>query len=308
MTVPLRVLVSFHYARFVDLGEIADHPGPVEVFADSGAFSARSVGADIKLADYAAWLRDWSGLFAAAANLDVIGDHEASRRNLHLLEDCGLDVIPVFHAGSPWGELDELCARYRYVGLGGMASSTREGDRLAFWLAHCFRMGRDHGTAFHGFGQTSPTVLARFPFYSVDSSSWTSGIRYKQSLLWSDRRAAFLWIRHGTARVQRHRALIRSHGGDPDHMANPGFAVRGDRPQGVFRAERAATYSVSATAMRRFETWAQRQHHVPPPPGQTHSGPHVYLGVTRARELRSLLRPFEAAGDAIARPTLRSAR
>jgi hypothetical protein len=302
----LRILVSFHYARKVDLSILADHDGPVEVFADSGAFSAKSLGATIKVADYVAWLNDWSGLITTAASLDVIGDHVASRHNLRAIEGCGLEVLPVFHFGSPWPELQMMCARYPYVALGGMASSTKQLPQLTKWLVGCRKMGDAYGTVFHGFGQTSPQVLAKFPFYSVDSSSWASGVRYAQTLLWSDRKKAFLWIRHGTRRVGDHQSLIRAHGGNPALLANPGFAVQGGRPQAEFHAERAMSYKVSATSMRLFEGWLQRHHPVPAPVGKAQEGPCVFLGVTRTRELQNALEAVQPAGDATNAGPLRS--
>src|SRR3984893_7396349 len=119
----VRLLLSYHYFGSVDLCELVNnYAGKVEVFADSGAFSALTTGAVIKFADYAAWLRQWGSLLTVKSSLDVIGDAAESRVNFERLREAGLPVIPVFHVGSDLVELKRLCAEHDYVALGGMVT------------------------------------------------------------------------------------------------------------------------------------------------------------------------------------------
>jgi hypothetical protein len=79
----LRLLVSYHYHRDTDLAAlVGELGGDVDLFADSGAYSAATTGATIHLADYAAWLRHWAPLLTVQSALDVIGDHEATAANV----------------------------------------------------------------------------------------------------------------------------------------------------------------------------------------------------------------------------------
>lgn len=119
--------------------------GPLEpappLFADSGAFSAHTLGAAITIGEYATWLEKWAALFPLYASLDVLDDWRASARNQKALERRGLTPIPVFHGGEPWKVLEAMIERYEYVALGGMAAgSVSRGAKLIGWLDRCFTL------------------------------------------------------------------------------------------------------------------------------------------------------------------------
>jgi hypothetical protein len=170
------------------------------------------------LEEYGAWLDTHRHRFTVYANLDVIGDHEGSLRNLEALEQMGLHPMPVFHGGSPWEALEHLCARYRYIGLGGIAMMDAR-KRLP-WLIHAFRVGREHGTRFHGLGVTSLQTLYDLPFYSVDSSSWSAGFRFGRVAVWDPHGRRHVKVGVGTHEPYRHGRVLRHYGADPDTFAD----------------------------------------------------------------------------------------
>lgn len=274
-----RFLVSFHYHRNTDLQSIADaYGGPVDVFADSGAFSAATLGAEISLSDYAAWLKDWQHLVTTAATLDVIGDPDATQRNTGRLEDMGLRVLPVFHVGSPWSRLEELCKRYGYLALGGMVPHARDPEGVLRWLIRCFRIGREHGTVFHGFGQTRFRTMAALPFYSVDSSAWSAGSRFGQMYLWDERRYQLVSLPTGdAAQARKYATLLRAHGADPRLVGRPGFAVKARRSEDQFRREDLMMRGAPAIAYSRLGEWLIRRHQVPAPKGWNRPGTGLYV-------------------------------
>ena len=124
----LRILVSYHYYKNTDLDALfAKHftkPYP-DVFADSGAFSAMTQSVEIDWRDYAAWVKRWRHLFTAYANLDVIGNAEATWENQQRLENVGLKPVPVFHVGEDWSYLECMVKRYTYIALGGLVPHLR---------------------------------------------------------------------------------------------------------------------------------------------------------------------------------------
>ena len=294
-----RFLMSYHYGQGKDLAAIADaYGGPCEVFADSGAYSAATLGATIRLADYAAWLKDWQGLITTAATLDVIGDPDATQRNTLALEDMGLNVLPVFHTGSPWDRLEALCARYPYVALGGMVPYTRNYSEMRRWLVRCFLIARQHGTVFHGFGQTNVVTMASFPFYSVDSSTWSHGAKFGLFKLWDPRTGRIVQVSAGdSAGARRHARLIRSHGADPALVGRPGFALKADKPLEQFRREDRMMRGTPAIAYHRLGQWLTRRHNVAPPPGWSSPGTCLFLADTSVAN-------FTPAAHAIAAETL----
>jgi len=61
----------------------------LDIFLDSGAFSAYTQKAVIKLDDYIAFIKKYAKYITVYANLDVIGDAEATLKNQKLMERQG---------------------------------------------------------------------------------------------------------------------------------------------------------------------------------------------------------------------------
>ncbi len=212
-----RFLVSFHYYREVNLDKlVTDCGGDVDLFADSGAFSAASLGAEVTLDAYATWLAKWRHLFSAYANLDVIGNPEATRANQVELEARGFTPLPVFHYGSPWPYLERYCETHDYIALGGLVGRTKRTTMP--WLIRAFQIAKasPKKPRFHGFGITGQDTLTDLPWYSADSSSWASGFRYGSVRIFDPKVARFKAIHiRNKVEVYAYSALLRSLGVDP---------------------------------------------------------------------------------------------
>lgn len=155
----------------------------VNLFLDSGAFSAMTKGVEINIQDYIAFIKEYRKYISVYAVLDVIGDPEATLRNQHIMEDAGLCPLPCFHYGEPLRYLQKYVAEYDYIALGGMARLGARPDMFRF-LDDCFDVICDKDglpkVKVHGFGITTISVMKRYPFYSVDSTSWLIGSRNGQ--------------------------------------------------------------------------------------------------------------------------------
>jgi hypothetical protein len=170
------VLTSYHFWKKQNIDTaVTESEWELSMFADSGAFSAYSMGATIDVHEYGAWLAEWKHRYPFMSNLDVIRNPVASAENLAALETHGLEPLPVFHIGSPMDILDELADRYPYIALGGMVGVD---TATSFkWAATCFKVAGNR-TTFHGFGQTSTRIMEALPWRSVDSTSWMWGFKH----------------------------------------------------------------------------------------------------------------------------------
>jgi hypothetical protein len=250
----IEVLASYWYLRTrYDTPEfLARQAIPVDLFVDSGAFSAYTSGAQVTVEGYARWLREVAPAITAAATLDVISDPDATRANTETLEDAVGDVVhivPAFHVGSPWAELERLCARYPYVALGGAVGLLDRKAAMLRWLVRCHRIADAHGTRLHGFAQTKPPTPEQLPWYSIDSAYWSIAQRHGKTRLWDTARARFVDVWGGPvqgsathhshnsrARAHHNAALLRSYGADPIRFAAWGHAMIGKRGE-LGRAE-----------------------------------------------------------------------
>lgn len=156
-------------------GKMKRKKNKVNLFLDSGAFSAWSQGEEIDIQEYIEFIKEHKDVIEVYANLDVIGDPEATWENQLIMEEAGLSPLPCFHYGSPEKYLKRYVEKYEYISLGGMVPVST--PALIEWLDPIWT---DYITdsqgmpkvKVHGFGLTSLKLMMRYPWYSVDSTSW----------------------------------------------------------------------------------------------------------------------------------------
>ncbi|MCK9524313.1 MAG: hypothetical protein M0R49_00075 [Limnochordia bacterium] len=153
----------------------------VDLFLDSGAFSAWSKGVQINIQEYIDFIKKHAASLTVYANLDVIGDPKATWKNQQIMEDAGLSPLPIFHYGEDIKWLDRYLSKgYDYLALGGMVPVSTA--KLYPWLDRLFSEKLTDPTGMpiikvHGFGLTSLRLMMRYPWYSVDSTSWVMTAR-----------------------------------------------------------------------------------------------------------------------------------
>lgn len=142
-----------------------------KVFLDSGAFSAFTQGRKIDLDALIDFIHVHESELEIYAGLDVIGDHDATMKNVQRMIDDGLDPVPTFHFGSDLAALDEMCQAFGYIALGGLVPLSGS-NKLHHWLDQCFRVIRRHWPVkIHLFGITGQSTLERYPAFSADSTA-----------------------------------------------------------------------------------------------------------------------------------------
>lgn len=143
---------------------------------DSGAFSAWRLGAKIDIDEYIAFIKRNMDIIEVYANLDVIGSPEGTLENQKYMEKHGLRPLPVFHHNEPEKFLHYYLDKYDYLALGGLAKAVRKGAIIRWldyvWSTYLVDTKGKPKIRVHGFGQTSIDYIMRYPWYSIDSTSW----------------------------------------------------------------------------------------------------------------------------------------
>lgn len=174
------ILESYHYVgsqKYVDQMR-ADN---AQVFLDSGAFSAFTLGVSIDLPTYCDYIKRNMDIWRVedgvvmVSVLDGIGDPLQTYRNQLHMEALGAKPLPCFHAGEDERYLEHYVQNYEYITLGGMVGSSTK--QLCIWLDRMWDKYLTDGSGrprlkVHGFGITAIPIMERYPWYSVDSSSW----------------------------------------------------------------------------------------------------------------------------------------
>lgn len=166
-----------------------------QIILDSGAFSAWSRGAAINIDDYITFCKQHLNGITYFVNLDVIPGTPGQKRiplveiersaglgweNFEKMVAAGIPsdrVIHVFHQNEDFRWLQRMLddPRMDYIGLS--PANDRTTPEKMMWLDDCMKYVCDSTThkpmiKFHGFAVTSTALMRRYPWYSVDSSSW----------------------------------------------------------------------------------------------------------------------------------------
>lgn len=167
-------LESYHYIGKQNYVDRIRAQGD-KVFLDSGAFSAFTLGKQIDLPAYCEYIHKNADIIDMASVLDGIGDPQRTYENQLEMERLGTRPLPCFHYGEDERYLEWYIENYEYITIGGMVPIST--PQLIHWLDRIWAKYLIDGSGrprlkVHGFGLTSVPLMKRYPWYSVDSSSW----------------------------------------------------------------------------------------------------------------------------------------
>jgi hypothetical protein len=172
----LSFLVSYVYAKrpLAALAPLRERYGDrLQIFIDSGAFTAHKQGKTIALDDYLAFIDRLPVKVDRHFMLDVIGDPEGTRRNLDESVRRGYEPIPIVTRGDSPDIIEHYYEHSDLVALGSVAGI---GNDSAAWSRAM--MQAINGRKAHILGMTRLDLVKIMLPWSVDSSSWVSGRRY----------------------------------------------------------------------------------------------------------------------------------
>ncbi len=143
------------------------------------------------------------------ACLDVIGDPIATARNQRTMEQAGLAPLETVHFGMDPKEVVDRLSRNRRGALGGMAFKSRTSRSMRKgWLDTVFDAlvkSSAWPIRVHGYGMTDNVLVERYPWYSVDSTTWAMPGWFGNEL-----------VRDGRFLVQRRSPVITGRGSASD--------------------------------------------------------------------------------------------
>ena len=169
------ILLESFFKKNTGLDRMIEKHSDLSLFLDSGAYSAFTQNIDIHIDEYIEYIKTNREFISIFAVLDSIGDPEKTLKNQLYMELKGLLPLPCFHYGEDHRYLQYYVEKYKYIALGGMVKKPK--NQLRYWLDEIWGiyLVNTDGTAkvkIHGFGMTSVTFMKRYPWYSVDSTSW----------------------------------------------------------------------------------------------------------------------------------------
>lgn len=203
-----RILMSYAYLADKYPQELAG----CDVLIDSGAFTAHSLGKEIKLDNYINFLGEHEGKYTAAFALDVIGNHTESMKAWKIISRQlpRQTIIPTWHIGSDFSLFEEMCDLTGYVSIGGAVPYSNRPGALMRQFIKCHKIAQRKGVKVHGLGVSSNSA-AQLPWYSTDSSSWLY-VRQYPMLLLANRSGRIESISRGQPNIKKRESLLRRYG------------------------------------------------------------------------------------------------
>lgn len=214
--------MAFDYSLSLDelpVGNINSHffdSGSFTLWAKAQAWAAKKPGRKFRdyyrtprfqeyvieyMDNYAAFVKKHASGIDYYANVDVIPDPELTWKNQKYLEnEHGLTPVPVVHYPTDLKWLQRYIDEgYDYIGLGGLVGSTKQ-ENCQQWLDRAFNLvcstkDRKPKVRLHGFGVTVYKLLLRYPWFSVDSTTWTKVAAFGGILVPHKRKGKFVFDR-----------------------------------------------------------------------------------------------------------------
>ena len=151
---------------------------------DSGAFTFMSgthkgsINFEEYALQYCDFINDYNIEQFFELDIDsVVGYDEVKRLRKIIEQKTGKQPIPVWHRSRGKDVFINLCKEYPYVAVGGIAIKTIKKTEYKFfpWMIDT---AHENGAKIHGLGFTQLSLLSKYHFNSVDSTSWTTGNRF----------------------------------------------------------------------------------------------------------------------------------
>jgi hypothetical protein len=176
---------------------------------DSGAFTFIMAKKKIKIDiddytdRYIDFINDYKINNFFEMDVDKIFGYEKVKQLRNRIESkTGKRVIPVFHKNRGIEDWNEMIKDYNYVSIGIAGKDVAWGDHETF--LKFVNNAKEQNCKVHGLGITGMRTLEKVPFYSVDSSSWTAGNRYKCIFKFDGERIKTIKLDLSNKRISNH--------------------------------------------------------------------------------------------------------
>jgi len=176
------ILESFYYIKDHMINNIKNH---WNFLLDSGAFtfmnktkSGKDIDWDNYIRRYAKFIINNDVKLFFELDIDcVVGLKEVERLRNKLEDLTKRKSIPVWHKSRGFDYWKQIYKDYDYVAIGGIVTKEIKSNEHSVFLP-LLKIARENNCKVHGLGFTKLELLKRYRFYSVDSTTWTTGNRF----------------------------------------------------------------------------------------------------------------------------------
>lgn len=192
---------NIHYSNRVVECQKACEEAKVKIMLDSGAYSLHSIsrasskrGSSVKIKqslDIEQLQREFYNKYIGYVKeklkqkklsffvtLDYKKEQPLIYNMQHKFLKDGLNPTPVFHGDSPIYWLHKyIDLGHKFICIGSVKRKRRSKEQM-FFFDEIFNFGEKYGVKYHGLATTNLEGMIKFPWKSVDSTSWTLAASY----------------------------------------------------------------------------------------------------------------------------------
>jgi hypothetical protein len=151
---------------------------------DSGAFTylnkakGQKVNWEQYVINYGNFVKQYDIKLFFELDIDpIVGLKEVERLRDLLEKIAERKCIPVWHKSRGLEYWKQMCKDYDYIAIGGIVTQEIKRSEYDVFLP-LLKIARENNTKVHGLGFTNLKGMTKYPFYSVDSTSWLSGNKF----------------------------------------------------------------------------------------------------------------------------------
>lgn len=214
---PLNILISYAYINKFNLKQLYEwvENGSIRILLDCGAFTVYNnpKASPIDLNTYCSWVKKHEDLFWGYFQLDVMFNATATLNNYLYMKDRGLTPIPIFTRGAKKEHLKTFINLTDLVAFGGLITL-----RVDNYIKKAIKLFHKLNKKIHvlGFGRIND--LKTLKPYSVDSSSWSSGMPYGTHQCWDHVKQCLTTFSKNEPLTLKQIQFIKSIGFDPTNL------------------------------------------------------------------------------------------
>ena len=207
---PPFVLESYYYLRGKagqKVMEYVDSKPKENFLLDSGAFTYMSDGKkavdfDQYIREYAQFIIDHGVTQFFELDIDsIVGIKKVEEYRAYLENKTKRKCIPVWHKGRGLEYWKKMTEEYDYVAIGGIVTKEIKKSEYKYFKP-LLEIAKQNGCKVHGLGYTNADV-GKYDFYSVDSTTWTAGLRFGRIPIWDS-------IKKGMGQRKEHDKRIKT--------------------------------------------------------------------------------------------------
>lgn len=214
---------------------------------DKGLWKQHLVNID----NYITFVKENESIINRIVNLDVIPGRkghiptkeereqsaEEGWKNLEYMWSKGIKPVHVFHQGESLRWLDQMINEPECDYIGISPSNDYRDDMKEKWLDHCFRriMAKRPDLKTHGFGVTSYRIISHFPWYSVDSSSYSLTASFGSIITPYGRVYCSDQHKNDPDHIERKPLLVQNH--IDNYLKEIGLSLRGVTTDEIIKTE-----------------------------------------------------------------------